>query len=401
MIQITRLNILILVIFSCCGTAAAQHFSIRGRLDTITASGFYSIEITPELSTYVEDDFRDLRIAEAAGKFIPYILRTASPSFSTQDYLKLPVIKNELADSGRTVLILQNNTQQKINHINLLLRNAAVTRTAAISGSDDMHQWFTIDEDIYLQKAFITDSDRYVQTIQFPASSYKYLKIIIDNRKNNPLNIIEAGINTNVVTAVSQPYIKNPSPAFHQNDSADNITYLHVHQYAFYHIERIRLAIKAPHLYKRDMDVVTSKGIASFELLSGKEQYFEIPSFNDTNFVIKIYNGDNPPLQIDTVVTEQENTQAVAYLEAGRNYFLFMNDSSVAKPIYDLKQFKDSIGYNIPSLHILSFEKLHTAQPAGNTLFSKKWIWPAIIFMLAALVFFTLRLTREVNKRNV
>ena len=400
MMRIKKDSALALISLLFCIAATAQNFSVRGSMDTVVTNGFYSIDITPELSSYTQFDFRDLRIADTDGKFVPYILRISSPSFSTQDYLKLPVIKNELADSGHTVLILQNNMQQKISRINLLLRNAAVTRTASISGSDDLAQWFTIDEDIYFQKAFVTDSDRYVQSIQFPASSYKYLKIVIDNRKNNPLNIIEAGINTNIATATLQPYIINPAPVLYQTDSSDNNTYLNIRQRAPYHIERIRLVIKGPRFYKREMNVVTSKGISSFELVSGKDQYLELPTFNDTNFLIKIYNGDNPALKIDSVITEQENTQIVTYLEAGMGYHLLMSDPSAVKPVYDLKQFKDSIGYNIPALQILSFEKLNKAQP-GKASVSRKWIWPIIIIMLIVLGFFTLQLTKEVNKRNI
>jgi hypothetical protein len=399
MIQTKKFNTSVLISFLFCASTAAQHFSVKARLDTVTRSGFYSIAVTPQLSSYVETGFSDLRITDDKGKIVPYLLRTASPSFSTQDYAKLPIVKNELADSGRTVLILQNIAQQKISNIALLLRNAAVTRTATISGSDDLTQWFTIDEDIYFQKTFATDSDRYIQTIQFPASSYKYLKIAIDNRKNNPLNIIEAGIYTNVVSAAAQSYINNPAPAFYQTDSSDNNSYLHITQHAPYHIERMRLSIKAPRFFKRDIDVITSNGISSFELISGKEQFFELPSFNDTGFLIKIYNGDNPAVQVESVLTQQENLQMVAYLEGDKNYSLLMHDPAAQKPVYDLKQFQDSIGYTIPALRLTRFEQVNAAQ-SGQAGISKKWIWPVIIIMLAVLAFFTVRLTREVGKRN-
>ncbi len=393
-------NILLLLSCIFCIAVAAQDFSVEARLDTISKTGFYELVITPELSSHVEADFRDLRIADAKEKFVPYIIRTTSASFSTQNYSRLPIVSNEIADSGRTVLILQNNTQQKISSLALLLRNAAVTRTAIISGSDNMNQWFAIDEDIYFQKAFVTDSDRYVQTIRFPASSYKYLKLVIDNRKNNPLNIIEAGVYADNIVTKSQPYTENPAPHFFQTDSSDNITYLSVKQEAAYHIDRIRIAIKAPHFYKRDVDVITSKGSTSFELISGKEPFFDLPAFDDSSFLIKIYNGDNPALQIEAVITQQVNKSIVTYLESGKRYTLRMHNSSAIKPVYDLRQFSDSIPATIPKLNVLAFEKINAATVKTGGFFSSKWIWPVIIIMIAVLAFFTVRLTREVNKRN-
>jgi hypothetical protein len=399
MMQLLKNNIIFLTSFLFCVATSAQKFSVKAKLDTVPKAGFYSIDITPQLGSHVAKDFRDLRIADDQGKFVPYILRTTQPVFATQDYTRLPVIKNELEDSGRSVLVIQNNSAQKISGIALRLRNAAVTRTAAISGSDDMHSWFTIYEDINFQKEFVTDSDKYVQTIHFPASSYRYLKIVVDNGKNNPLNIVEAGMYTEVEHNTNLPYTTNPLPVIHQTDSSDNITYLNVRQPAFYQFDRIGLLIKGPHFYERNMDIITSEGISSFELSSDKKPVFDLQDCNDSSFSIKIFNGDNSALLVDSVLTEQENRQIVTYLEAGKGYYLLMHDSSAVKPLYDLRQFKDSIPYNIPELHIISFEKLNATRQNAEGI-STKWIWPAIIVMLIVLGFFTARLIKEVNNRK-
>lgn len=392
-------NILVLISF-ICATAAAQNFSVKAKLEAVDKSGFYSINITPQLSSYITGDFRDLRIADNKEKFVAYIVRTTQPVFSARNYITLPVIKNALADSGRSELILQNNDARKISVIALILKNAAVSRTATINGSDDMDHWFTIDEDIYFQKQFVTGSDKYVQTIRFPTSTYKYLKIVIENRKNNPLNIIEAGIYADAEHTATLSYITNPVPAFNQKDSSDNITYLKIRQAASCHFDRIRLFIESPHFYKRNIDIVTSESTTSFELVSGKETPFNVETCNDTSFLIKIYNGDNPALKVDSVFTEQENKQIVTYLEAGKIYYLLMHDSSAINPVYDLKQFKDSISYDIQSLNIVSFEKLNTGKPGTGILVSKNWIWPVIIAMIIILVFFTVRLTKAVNTKD-
>ncbi len=398
--QLRKNNIVLLISFVFCVTVNAQKFSVKAKLDAVTGTGFYAVNITPQLSSYVAKDFSDLRIADEQGKFVPYILRGTQPAFSTHDYIKLPVIKNELTDSGRSILIIQNSSAEKISMIALILRNAAVTRTATISGSDDMQSWFTIDEDINFQKEFVTDSDKYVQTIQFPTSSYKYLKIVIDNRKNNPLNIIETGMYIDVEHKPALSYLTNPIAAFTQTDSTDNVSYVKVNQHASYNFDRIRLSIKGPHFYKRDIDVITNEGVSSFELVSGKDAVFDLPDCNDTSFLIKIYNGDNPALTVDSVLTEQESKQAVAYLEAGKEYHLLMHDSSAVKPVYDLRQFQDSISYNIPALNITSFENLNSAVSVTSISISSKWIWPAIIIMLVVLGFFTVRLIKEVDKKK-
>jgi len=399
--QIRKHNIIILITIAFCVTTNAQNFSVKGRLNTVQKNGFYAIDVTPELSSYIANDFRDLRIADDKEKTVPYIVRPTQPVFSSYNYFKLPIIKNELADSGRSVLIIQNNDAKKIAAIALILRNAAVARTATISGSDDANHWFTVDEDIYFQKQFVTDADKYVQTVQFPTSTYRYLKIVIDNGKNNPLNIIEAGIYTSDASSTALSYITNPAASFSQVDSADKNTYLHIKQPAAYHFTRIRLLIKGPHFYQRSIDILTGANTSSNELVSGKKTVFSVQPSNDSTFLIKIYNGDNPALQVDSVLTEQESKQVVTYLEAGKTYHLLMHDPLAIKPVYDLKQFKDSISYDIPTLQVVSVEKINSVQPADNSFISKNWIWPVIIIVLIVLGFFTLRLTREVGKRDV
>jgi hypothetical protein len=44
-------------------------------------------------------------------------------------------------------------------------------------GSDDLQQWFAIQEDIPLQEAVQNSEGTYMQLLSFPASSYRYLKI--------------------------------------------------------------------------------------------------------------------------------------------------------------------------------------------------------------------------------
>lgn len=81
--QIRKNNIIILISLAFCATAAAQNFSVKGLLNAVEKNGFYTIDVTPELSSYIANDFRDLRIADDKEKFVPYIVRSAQPAFSS------------------------------------------------------------------------------------------------------------------------------------------------------------------------------------------------------------------------------------------------------------------------------------------------------------------------------
>ena len=77
-----------------------------------------------------------------------------------------------------------------------------------------------------------------------------------------------------------------------------------------------------------------------------------------------------------------------------------MGDSAATPPVYDLQQFKDSIPVTIPELKILSVEKVDQNAARPKQLIPAEWMWPAIVIMLAVLAFFTLRLTKEVQRKK-
>ena len=395
-------RLLICILFICC-YANAQNFTIKAKLQPVTETGFYSIHISPQLSSYTTIDYSDLRIADDKDQFVPYIITSKKPAFVSLNYKKLPVVKNELTDSGRSVLIIENEKQSKISSLALLIRNAAVNRSASISGSDDSKQWFTISENINFENQTSNDTDKYVQTINFPTSSYRFFKIIIDNRNNNPLNIIEAGSYMNIDHKEQEDIVANPSPYFIEADSSDKNTYINVHQNAAYHIEKISLQIESPKFFERDLDIINKQGISGFKIKSNSNSGFNPTAFNDRDWNIKIYNGDNPPLKIKSITLQQQSQNIIAYLQAGKNYHLLMHDSAAIKPVYDLQQFADSIPSNPPQLKIISFETINPASGVSKNkmIISSTWIWVLIIAVLVVLGFVTYRLTKEMSKKEM
>ncbi len=401
MIQVRNSSILFVIALLLVSTANAQNFAMKAILASAEKTGFYAINVIPQLSSYTGIHFNDLRIADEKEQFLAYVIRTKAPAFYNNNYEKFSIIKNELQDSGKSTIIIENQKQENINSIALQIRNAAVSRTVNISGSDDLKKWYAIAEDIQLEKRFAADNDRYIQTISFPSSSYRYFKITIENGKNNPLNIIEAGKYVELQNKPVNVYLLNPPVNFIQQDSSDHNTYIRIHQTAPYHIDKITIKVNGPKFFKREAEVVLhNNNTSGFQISSDSLFSFYLPIFNDRDWHIKIYNGDNPPLHIMDVITEQEPKQIIVYLEKEKKYHLLMDDSLASKPVYDLQQFKDSISGDIPQLQILSFEKVAGKNQTAPKFISDKWLWPLIIVVLIVLGIFTVHLTKEVERKK-
>jgi hypothetical protein len=385
-------------LFFCCASNA-QPFKYKGSLAPVAKTGFYSISITPELSSFVKTDFSDFRIVDEKGNFIPYIIKSSLPVIKAAEFTPLRIVANQMHDTGRNVIIIDRAGDQKFSSFFLKIKNASVSRMISLSGSDDTTHWFSILENLSLQKMFVTDDDNYMDNIDFPLSSYRFFKLIIYNEKNDPLNIISVGTYSGGETKSLPPFMENRPVTISQKDSSDKSTYLTVQNLARYHISHIKLFLKGPKFFKRNIEIIDRVARSNFTISSDSLFQFDVPVFNDSTWKIRIENGDNPPLLVRSITTAQEQKKLLAYLETGIPYNVEMMSETATLPHYELQDFKDSISINAPPVLISAVEPVLEKEVGSSNLFKQWWIWPVIIFVLLLLTLFTLRLSKEVGKK--
>jgi len=400
MMDQNRSYIACMVLLFVCTSLNAQNFRNSAVLDAVTKTGFYSIHVTPELSSYTSTDYRDMRI-EDEHTTVPYIIKNTVPGFFKNEVEQLKIVRNEIADSGKTVLIVENPGHLTLTDIALTIRNAAVSRTADISGSDNLHTWFTIAEEVSLEKKFSDDNDRYVQHLGFPLTTYQYIRIIINNNRNLPLNIIQAARYRSIEYKSVNPFVINPAPTFTRVDSSNGTTYINVNNHKPYHVTSIILKIRGPVFFKREMDIILKTGaVYNYQVTSDSLFKLDMPVFNDTTWLIEIYNGDNPPLVVTGITTEQERKEIVAYFEIGKQYRLLINNPMAVKPVYDLQNFADSISANLPHLGFSAIKQNNNPGVKQKTFFTSDWLWPVLIIVLCILTFFTWHLAKDMQKKT-
>jgi hypothetical protein len=118
---------------------------------------------------------------------------------------------------------------------------------------------------------------------------------------------------------------------------------------------------------------------------------------------IEIDNQDNPPLEVKSIEARQLNSYAMMYLNGDRNYFLVFGNAKAEKPSYDLEYFQDSLKAHTPTDldagPIKPNSIVPNAEPARTEIkgVKKYWIWPVLLSVLALLLFFTLRMGKEMG----
>lgn len=392
---------LILGLLLCCNLQA--QFKNTASLASVTKTGFYAINVTPVFSSYVKTDFSDLRIKDDSGLQAPYVVRALSSMYYDTVFTRFKIVNNSLHDSGKNIIILENITGKKdVNAIALLVRNNLVSRTIDISGSDNGKEWYSIVDGGVLSNRFTSQADKYLDVIDLPNSSFRYFKLVIYNGSKDALNISSAGSYFNAQYKYVTPYVLNGNSSFTQKDSTDNYSYISVHDSAMYHKNYLHIHFKTPLFFKRSVEVlVNGHVLSSFNVTVDSGFNTSIPLFNAAEWTLRIFNGDSPPLRVKSISTYQTKNQVVAWLDSGVVYHLEMTDSNAVTPIYDLQEFKDSIPRKVNELGYTAVTPINrAASKADTSFFTKAWLWPVMILILAVLVAFTWRLTKEMGKNN-
>jgi hypothetical protein len=389
----------ILVLFLCV-KAGAQTFNYSADLDSVQKSGFYAFSITPELSTMLKTDFRDLRIRDKTGNPVPWLAASNIPMLRPELLRALDIVQNSTTDSGQSVLIVRNDPKDKIDGFYIRFRNAAVSRTINLSGSHDGNKWYSIIENVSLERRFIQDHDSFLENISFPLSSYTFYRAIIYNGKNDPLDILSVQKRIHRESPAIHVLVENPPVTFNRKDSA-RTTRIRINNPGRFHISHLGMQVKAPRFFKRQMDILTNDFlVGNFTITSDSLVNLSLPLLNDSVIRIQIYNDDNPPLDISSISTSQDPEQIIAYLDSGKSYQLEMMSADAQPPRYDLVNFKDSIRENIKQIGVSNIARIPAPRIATPlVLFRNSWLWVTLGAVLIGLIFFTIRLTKEVGKR--
>lgn len=409
MIRICKTILLFFVTASAC-SVQAQTGALKAPLDSVKESGFYNIFITPEPAAHLRTDFGDLRISDGKNENVPYILRPNLPLIERTAAVELAVLQNKPDDSGRSVLVLQYTPRaaktELVDNISLYIKNNTVSRRASVSGSSDNVHWYIINDDIVLAKMYEGFDGAYIQSVNFPPSNYVYFKLVIDNRKSDPLNILKAVfVKEGVQHEPSALFTANPLPHLTQTDSSDHSSYIRVQLDATYHTDKISLKVSGPKFFERQAYIfLPGKGtggmrpVVSFKITQSSLST-ELASIKEKDYWIVIANGDNPPLKVTEVQTWQTAIKATAYLEKGVQYALIFGNENMQKPEYDLEKFRDSIPSEIRGIAV-GTTTINPTLITDHTRehHNRQWLWPAIIAALAVLGFVTWKLLGDMKK---
>lgn len=391
------------------GARESSGYRYAASLPVVDEAGFYAIDLPWQVIGGAQSDLSDVRIWDNNRKEIAYLIRQDRSAFSKTDFKTYPAEITYLP--ARTDVLIETGGK-KISSFVLRIGNADVKKEVSIRGSNDRQRWYAVKDKFRLEYAPEAGETVAGLTVDFPLSGYSYYLLSINDSLSAPLNIMAVG-ETNRVQYVKRNQWEVPPSAItvSNREKYTDITLSFPYKYYF---SELVFYISSPAFYNREVSFIRTRKIqnAPRKKLLRKYQAYEenvqqayaggsLSSDGNDFSVIKcnqyadtlrmrIQNGDDQPLHIDSIKTYIDRFYLVAYLEAGTAYTLQYGNEQAAAPEYDLS-FETHIPDEIQHLALADVRPL----PIASVPESHPWlpflktygIWAIILLVILQILY--------------
>lgn len=395
-------NIALLVFVMFQFVALGQEYNYKATIPKVEKTGYYKILLSPEITSFLNADYSDIRIYNAENEETPYILEKENSINKKRFFVDYEIIEKQYFKKNRyTRIVFHNKYEKKINNIVLKIKNAEVGKRLILNASYDKKNWYAV-KDFYYNS--ITNNDvAEGLVLQFPSSDYEYYELIVDDFFDKPINIFQVGFYNSTQEkgefseiGISKYLIK------------DSLNETHIAIPVSNFVDRISFEVNSPENYNRKAEFYVNQKILkknkkqilkNVNLVSDTENTFSIIHQIEDTLHVRIENNDNQSLNISDIKLHQLNKYLTAKLDAGREYELRFSNKEITKPEYDLVHFSNIIPKETEILKISKIEKnTRKETELDNINFDSFWLWSIIIAIGSLLTYMSYSMVNGKSK---
>lgn len=408
MIQMNS-KIVVLAIGLLCGNTGMKAQG-EASLPQVEEKGFYAIDLPWQVMGEARPDLSDVRLVDGAGEEVPYLLkedRTQPAGSVFEDY---PIgIRTE----GRFTKVTVETDGRPLSSFTLRIKNADVKKRAVLQGSNDRKNWYAVKEHCPLEYPYDRTQTKADIKIDFPLSDYRWYLLSVNDSVSAPLNILQVGRWKAGSGSEQNEWLVPASETRLTN--GEHTTDIVLAYPSRYYFSKAIFYISSPEYYNREASLraVDPVGIPRKKRLPGSRRRYDVkmqevsrfkgllsPEGNGTAMLdlncytdtlkLSIANGDDRPLQIDSVRTYIDRYYLVASLEPGTTYKLTYGNPDLAAPAYDLT-FARYVPDTLRHLSVGNIRRLSVGEAEGDSawmLFFKTYgVWIIIGVIIIQLLY--------------
>ena len=341
----------------CLTTAKAQQ--IQAKVSTVE-NGYSSILIPQEFRARIANNLSTLRLKDAKGNEVPFVVKPQEADLSFFSPIPYEHIKNTV-DSTEVFLIDQKDKKKSSGYI-IQVANSDNNKKYLIEGSDDMQNWFGIVNNGILTSLKDDTQTFTSKSINFPPVDYRYIRIMLDNKRSSPIRVLNIGEIKNSGTTLKLEKIKDISYK-QTNNPEHKTTTIAITKDLWTPIDYFVVYASSPKQYYRTAYTYVEQQKASavknnnskqkhsiseyLQLHSNAGETYPLQDSYPSLFFMEIENKDNPPLKIDSILFYQTPIHLIADLDKKQIYNLQV-DSIWSAPNYDLSKIDLNLPADIP-----------------------------------------------------
>lgn len=413
----------------------AFRFQKRVELPEITEQELIAVPLDADVYEAVQDGFEDLRLIDADGRAIPFLLRTAAETrFQTRRQFRTVETRTArpLDDGGLEILLTLDDDDPPVNGVRLVSPLSDFEHRVRVFGSPDGEDWQLLTDD-----GLIFDYARFIDvrndTIAVPETRQRHLRIVIDDvtadQESRLLELTrrlrgsDESERTERIAIDRRPFrvdrVEVWQDVRQQRIAAEKRTEIPV---AGFHVEADRksgrtiitidtrreplrtftietptrnfsrrAAVEIPDIRSvpTNWRTIVSGPLAQFDFrdLQREDLSLDFPETRQRQYRLVIENRDSPPLEITGVMAEGTVKELVFFASPDSEPFLLYGDPHASAASHDTAAIAASLaeGYEPqPAALGPQSEHIRTPRPLRLAdLLNNRWLLLGILALLA------------------
>jgi hypothetical protein len=379
------------LILIATSTTAAAAFDQNGwhwqrTIEADTASGFVRLPVMPEVLDQSQATLDDLRVLDGDKNLVPHVVHWGRVR-DTRQLVWLParLLNQTFIPSKYARVTIDFQEMAEKNRIKVALSETNYRRRILLEGSNDSATWDVVAEDLWLFDVNMQGRNFKLDTLKFPRNNFRYLRLTVYNMDDDPRRIT----------------IESARAAFYRIESKKELVEVPVKSMQISHDDKKRQSILELDLGYRNLPVVmmaceidTPYFYRGYELLGRNQAVQKVQRKTESGWQtvernvpwtkvrkgvlyrtrykqktseslnleglnapyrylqLRVFNGDNPPLQLKRTLLFRRDTSLVFQANTRQTYTLIGGNAKARPPDYDLAKAVGGVDeFSLPVVH--------------------------------------------------
>lgn len=381
-------------------------------------SAFAACPLPPEVTARAQADLRDLRLLDADGAEVPYVLdQVATQTPAERVAGKLVDVRREARLWSRFVVDL--GRQVTVDRLDLTILDQDFAKGLSIEASNDAQDWRLVRRDAGVFDRAWGARIHHTEVVFDEGVNARWLRLTLDDRRSRPVDVVGVAVTERPQVAAARWLW--PVTLTRQDASPGVSRYRLEHPLGF-RFDRVQLTSSDAAFARRVtlFDVQTQAGRVDERPLSQGVLYrlrIPAPALSGESLaldlargaagaaVLEIQDGDSPPLR-NVQVHVGGPSQRLLFPVRGEAFVLYYGNPATRAPVYDLEALRSRLvriadhaaarlGPEVRNSSHQPPAPLSFVATLGGDCETPQWRWRRPLVIDGATDIYTLRLTAE------